>query len=344
MKNTAPTRPLLPTPPLHKRLLISCTYFGSTCTPAAMNRTQRGDGSASNTAAPSTTGGRQAAPTPQAVGAGADVAARRRGGSRSVTSTRPGARSQSTPPRAPPRPGQARAPPGPTPLPVPGPVVMPPASKGATTRQTTSRGQLAPGVVEPERAPKYASSASGTVTGSPSPPAPGPELRRSTRQAASGSKPGVQPLPAPSPKAAPNPGPAASPTGSGNSAVPTGKPTSVRSSTTASAQDPSLAGSKPLNLRALLLSRPKVAPPAQGPKPPRPPSLVHQAKLPSFVSALASQLGRVGGVDVVVDAESLFRQAFMQQDTGKSRRAVNVPHHSSSTVGITSQDAMYVLW
>ena len=135
----------------------TCTqlYFGSTCTPAAMNRTQRGDGSASNTAAPSTTGGRQAAPTPQAVGAGADVAARRRGGSRSVTSTR--ARSESTPPRAPPRPGQARAPPGPTPLPVPGPVVMPPASKGATTRQATSRGQLAPGVVEPERAPKYAS-------------------------------------------------------------------------------------------------------------------------------------------------------------------------------------------
>jgi hypothetical protein len=109
-----------------------------------MNRTQRGDGSASNTTAPSTTGGRQAAPTPQAVGAGADVAARRRGGSRSVTSTR-AARSQSTPPRAPPRPGQARAPSGPTPLPVPGPVVMPPASKGATTRQATSRGQLAPG-------------------------------------------------------------------------------------------------------------------------------------------------------------------------------------------------------
>lgn len=287
MKNTAPTRPLLPTPPTSQT--FTQLYFGSTCTPAAMNRTQRGDGSASNTAAPSTTGGRQAAPTPQAVGAGADVAARRRGGSRSVTSTRPGARSQSTPPRAPPRPGQARAPPGPTPLPVPGPVVMPPASKGPTTRQATSRGQLAPGVVEPERAPKGASrwdegggyskwqltflkdwlcrgafptvtvlphtlpsfrgaSASGTVTGSPSPPAPGPELRRSTRQAASGSKPGVQPLPAPSPKAAPNPGPTASPTasasGSGNSAVPTGKPTSVRSSTTASAQDPSLTGSK----------------------------------------------------------------------------------------------------
>lgn len=155
MKNTAPTRPLLPTPPTSQT--FTQLYFGSTCTPAAMNRTQRGDGSASNTAAPSTTGGRQAAPTPQAVGAGADVAARRRGGSRSVTSTRPGARSQSTPPRAPPRPGQARAPPGPTPLPVPGPVVMPPASKGPTTRQATSRGQLAPGVVEPETAPKDAS-------------------------------------------------------------------------------------------------------------------------------------------------------------------------------------------
>ena len=107
------------------------------------------------------------------------------------------------------------------------------------------RGAFPTVTVLPHTLPSFrGASASGTVTGSPSPPAPGPELRRSTRQAASGSKPGVQPLPAPSPKAAPNPGPAASPTGSGNSAVPTGKPTSVRSSTTASAQDPSLAGSK----------------------------------------------------------------------------------------------------